>query len=117
MDESIKCFTRYCPRCNSTDIMTEKKPDGNSLCQECGFESKTETFILSQMKIHKCSEILKYFEYSHLPEKLKIISQPICELARKMDIDLPDCPEKNAGLRKLLEAKDCFVRAELEANK
>ena len=25
-------------------------------------------------------------------------------------------PEKTAGLRKLLEAKDCFVRAKLEAD-
>jgi hypothetical protein len=25
--------------------------------------------------------------------------------------DLPDGPELSAGLRKLLEAKDCFVRA------
>jgi hypothetical protein len=28
--------------------------------------------------------------------------------------DLPDGPELTAGLRKLLEAKDCFVRASLE---
>jgi hypothetical protein len=27
--------------------------------------------------------------------------------------DLPDGPELSAGLRKLLEAKDCFVRAAL----
>lgn len=33
------------------------------------------------------------------------------ELVRK----LPDGPELTAGLRKVLEAKDCFVRAALEA--
>ena len=31
-----------------------------------------------------------------------------------MDEALPEVPEKTMGLRKLLEAKDCFVRAKLE---
>jgi len=53
---------------------------------------------------------LKYFEYEHLPEHLKKISQPLCDLAKEMEARLPDGPEKSAGLRKLLEAKDCFVR-------
>ena len=57
------------------------------------------------------SPIMQYFEYSHLPEHLREVSKQICGLAQKMDAELPDCPEKNAGLRKLLEAKDCFVRA------
>ena len=58
--------------------------------------------------------ILKHFNYSHLPESLQEISKPICELAKEMNNKLPDCAEKQAGLRKLLEAKDCFVRANLE---
>jgi hypothetical protein len=36
------------------------------------------------------STTIKFFSYEHLPEK-------------------------SAGMRKLLEAKDCFVRAKLEA--
>jgi len=32
-------------------------------------------------------------------------------LAKVIDDLVPDGPEKSAGLRKLLEAKDCFVRA------
>lgn len=56
------------------------------------------------------SPIIKYFEYAHLPEKLQAVSAPLCDLAKKLDEDLPDGPEKSAGLRKLLEAKDCFVR-------
>lgn len=58
--------------------------------------------------------ILKYFTYSHLPEKLQMVSQPISVLATMMDEMLPDSVEKSAGLRKLLEAKDCFVRAALD---
>lgn len=58
--------------------------------------------------------ILKYFEYSHLPECLQLVSQGVCEIAKTMDAYLPDCAEKSEGLRKLLEAKDCFVRAKLD---
>jgi len=60
------------------------------------------------------SPIMKYFKYEHLPDHLKTVSAPVGELARQMDTSLPDCAEKSAGLRKLLEAKDCFVRAKLE---
>ena len=57
--------------------------------------------------------IMKYFEYAHLPERLQPVSQPFGELAVQMNTQLPDGPEKSAGLRKLLEAKDCMVRAAL----
>ena len=57
--------------------------------------------------------IMKYFEYSHLPENLQEVSKPIGELAKQMNDELPNCAEKSAGLRKLLEAKDCLVRAKL----
>jgi len=56
---------------------------------------------------------MKYFTYNHLPEKLQDVSKPIFLVAEEMEINLPDGPEKSAGLRKLLEAKDCFVRANL----
>ena len=57
--------------------------------------------------------IMKYFEFAHLPPHLQEVSKPIGELAKQMEEQLPDGPEKSAGLRKLLEAKDCFVRAKL----
>ena len=57
--------------------------------------------------------IMKYFAYTHLPEHLQLISKPIGELAETMDAMLPPGPETSAGLRKLLEAKDCLVRAAL----
>lgn len=58
--------------------------------------------------------ILKYFAYSHLPPKLQDVSKAIGDLALDLEANLPDGAEKSAGLRKLLEAKDCFVRAKLE---
>lgn len=59
----------------------------------------------------KVNPIMKYFEYEHLPQHLQDVSAPVCELAKKMDRELPENAEKEAGLRKLLEAKDCFVRS------
>lgn len=59
------------------------------------------------------SPIMKYFEYAHLPTHLQEVSKPIGDLAHQMNDQLPDGPEKSAGLRKLLEAKDCLVRAKL----
>jgi len=58
--------------------------------------------------------IMQYFDYQHLPEHLQEVSKPIGDLAAQMDEILPDGPEKSAGLRKLLEAKDCLVRARLK---
>lgn len=60
------------------------------------------------------SQIMKYFRSEHLPTPLSDISSEIEEVAHTMNDLLPDCAEKSAGLRKLLEAKDCFVRAKLE---
>jgi hypothetical protein len=57
---------------------------------------------------------LKYFASGHLPEALQRVSRPCGELAKQMEELLPDGPEKSAGMRKLLEAKDAFVRAALE---
>ena len=60
------------------------------------------------------NRLLQYFNYSHLPDNLRPVSRACGRLAAIMDRRLPDGPEKTAGLRKLLEAKDCFVRANLE---
>jgi len=57
------------------------------------------------------NQIMQFFDYEHLPEQLKVVSARIGDVAHYMYQSLPDGPEKEAGLRKLLEAKDCFVRA------
>jgi hypothetical protein len=59
--------------------------------------------------------IARYFDYAHLPSgPLRSTSARCEELADAMITSLPDGPELTAGLRKLLEAKDCFVRVALE---
>lgn len=56
----------------------------------------------------------QYFKYDHLPEgPLKETSCLFKELASKLEEKIKDGPEKSAGMRKLLEAKDCFVRSVL----
>ena len=57
--------------------------------------------------------LLRFFEYRHLPEKLQEVSRPFGELAQHLDQTLPAGPETTTALRKLLEAKDCAVRAVL----
>lgn len=58
--------------------------------------------------------LLAYFAHEHLPEgPLRTVSSIMANHARYLDAVLPDGPEKTTGLRKLLEAKDCMVRAAL----
>jgi hypothetical protein len=58
--------------------------------------------------------ILQYFHYAHLPPVLAEISQPFCSLAGGLVATLPRNPERTVALRKLLEAKDCAVRANVK---
>jgi hypothetical protein len=60
---------------------------------------------------------IKYFNYHHLPIELQEVSKPLGKLAILMNEILPDGAEKQAGLRKLLEAKDCFVRSKFRCYK
>jgi hypothetical protein len=46
----------------------------------------------------------------NLPTHLFHISEQFSLMALEMVENLPDTPELTAGLRKLMEAKDCFVR-------
>lgn len=57
--------------------------------------------------------MMQFFAYSHLPAHLQEVSKPFGDLAQQMVDILPYNPERSAGLRKLLEAKDCLVRAKL----
>ena len=60
------------------------------------------------------NRLLQFFEYSHLPEHLQAVSKPFGELAKHLDATLPSNAETTVALRKLLESKDCAVRALLE---
>ena len=55
--------------------------------------------------------MLQFFSYAHLPAHLQEVSKPFCDLANQIVNTYPANPERTAGLRKLLEAKDCIVRS------
>lgn len=57
--------------------------------------------------------LMQFFAYGHLPAHLQAISKPFGELAETISQTLPANPERTTALRKLLEAKDCAVRASL----
>lgn len=57
--------------------------------------------------------ILQFFTYEHLPPQLAAVSRPFSDLANDVVQTLPRNPERTVALRKLLEAKDAAVRAQL----
>ena len=62
-------------------------------------------------KFHMTDRMLQFFVYADLPREQQDISRPFGELALRICSDLPSNPERTVALRKLLEAKDCAVRA------
>ncbi len=59
------------------------------------------------------SALLCFFRFEHLPEHLQRVASPFGELANQVADRAPFNPETTVALRKLLEAKDCAVRAAL----
>ena len=57
--------------------------------------------------------ILHFFHYAHLPPKLQATSRNFFMLANNIIGTLPRNAERTVALRKLLEAKDAAVRANL----
>lgn len=93
--------------------------DGQSMDESFAGEGVPDVPVKNLEDVHKkdpmhpnVRALLKHFSYGHLPVELQAISRPACEMAEYM-ADHLDGPELTVGLRKLLEAKDCFVRAAL----
>ena len=58
-------------------------------------------------------DLLRWFDYEHLPADLQEVSKEFHTLAGHLDRTLPHGAEKTVSLRKLLESKDAAVRAAL----
>ena len=67
------------------------------------------------MKHPANQNIMQWFHVGdHLPEGLPRQVMVTLKLAAEtLNREVPDGPEKTAGLRKLLEAKDCMIRASI----
>ncbi len=57
--------------------------------------------------------MLQFFACDHLPDHLRPVAYEFWKLAHHTVASLPRNPERTVALRKLLEAKDCAVRAVL----
>lgn len=55
--------------------------------------------------------LLPFFRFNHLPDGLKGTSQQFAGLAITIVLTIPSNAERTVALRKLLESKDCAVRA------
>lgn len=58
-------------------------------------------------------QIMRFFVFAHLKPEQRAESRKWALLAVEACETLPRSSERAAGLRKLIEAKDCFVRASL----
>jgi hypothetical protein len=66
------------------------------------------------------TDAAQWFAFDHLSAagprlSPRAVSAEVAELAFDMIDDLPDSPELTHALRRLIEAKDCFVRAAIAA--
>jgi len=80
------------------------------------FVDLRQDLLIHEMPPHEalvsCDEpILKFFSWKHLPDHLQSISRPFAMLADRIVKTTLRGPERSVCLRKLLEAKDCAVRA------
>lgn len=75
--------------------------------------NKTDPSPTTEGSILKKYPILRFFEYSHLPGTLHSVSHQFAQMAYHLANSLPATAETSTMLRKLLEAKDCAVRAAL----
>lgn len=56
---------------------------------------------------------LRFFEYDHLPKHLQSVAEDFEKLALIMLATLPDNEQRTMAFQRLLEAKDCAVRAKI----
>lgn len=68
----------------------------------------------SQIPSEPPSDAMQYFTYAHLPPHIQPVSKAFAELASKIETSMTWSPQKDLCMQKLLEAKDCAVRAALK---
>src|SRR5215471_12114105 len=61
------------------------------------------------------NKMIKWFAFDHLPPRLQVVSVEFAALAQWMRDNIARGPEATEAMRKLLEAKDCAVRAFLDS--
>lgn len=115
-----------CPKCKNAGFIIFKSID--AACgvdtKDCPLKCEAQQKLRDSINKKKTREnkmeeqkyettVMKFFSYEHLPETLRSVSKPFCDLAKYVDQTLPKNAESTTALRKLLEAKDCAVRSVL----
>lgn len=95
--------------------------DGVQACRRVGVVSVDGVTVMLEDRSNDDEEsvpaqkpedrMLKWFVYSHLPERLQNVSKAFHDLAIGVVRNIPSGPERTVSLRKLLESKDAAVRA------
>lgn len=101
----------------NTLLIHAKSLAGSAMSQDVtqgqhGIHPAPEEFSEAQVTM---DPVLHFFHYSHLPEKLQATSRAFFLLAAHVINTVPRNAERTVALRKLLEAKDAAVRANLPA--
>lgn len=106
---TIEYLRTSVPKCYHTVV------SGNR-CELCGAELAASCQSAPQLNMEQqmhlaVSRLLVHFRTEDPPGDAHGIAQACQELAERVAVAAPVSPETTVGLRKLLEAKDCFARA------
>jgi hypothetical protein len=77
------------------------------------FDEAAEIELFGRVLHPSTRHFVPFFKYDHLPLRLQETSKPCWEFFVEVVRNGKCGQELSAGLRKLLEAKDCFVRSAL----
>ena len=73
--------------------------------------------MLKWFQAEGMSALVNWFDDTKLADGHRTVNDACRDLAEAMDAQLVEGPEKTTGLRKLLEAKDCFLRANMDGKR
>ena len=94
-------------------MTNDKRPDTETFPRGQIAYPTRDVFEDPKPRLHpNVLSLLKYFSFEPLPLHLQKVSAPFHALAHQMAEELAG-PELTVCLRKLLEAKDCAVRAKV----
>jgi ferritin-like protein len=101
--------------CEVLDGLQKRHPDAHEVRIKAQIEEQEQKLrdidARQQEQFIAQDRMLQFFTFAHLPPHLQDVSRPFRDIAATIVNKLPSNPERTVALRKLLEAKDCAVRA------
>jgi hypothetical protein len=103
MREVLDGLQKMHPEAHEIRIKRQIEEEEQKRLQE--IDARQEAAFIAQ------DRMLQFFTFAHLPAALQEVSRPFRDMAATIVNKCPSNPERTVALRKLLEAKDCAVRA------